>query len=546
MSPLPRAAAALVTGRNGANFCLGFQWNVASWDTIPRILDPLSAWLDSRSVHWNLSALPSGMPVRRRSAVLKPLRARIEQRGDAVAAMGFSGASHPLLNIDELEREVSWGLKNPWGTGITDVLGIRPAILVPRIADCARPAAWKLYRDHGFRLIGVFPDAAEKAAGVGCISFMRIMVSTCTPGSPDVQRVRRLFSSWPEVLLQLDLSGVTDPDSVRALLEGPAGLFGGRTPVFSPLVQPTAELPAGPSGQPQRLDWTPFSHAGLHSALSQTAGISRKKRKKNEEYDALLNQMGSLADETKPAAAKGHDPRKQLRLVAHMLGDVTLAGSGFDVRLQGGRFSGITRQGRELMPLRPARSFVRTRGGLWQYRTVSSFSFESDHGTGLREELRIDGREDSIVSIEYSFRDDSPLLSIVLEIRYPDLPSGALLDEYAPLALPLRTLKKGETAAVEIAAPDGSTSSVTVSEKTGSVFAPGAHHRIRRGDGGWVVLHFASPGETAWGLPSFCVTRSRGARILECNPFGSSTPQAASSVSGRNASFSLRLGLEDA
>jgi hypothetical protein len=229
-----------------------------------------------------------------------------------------------------------------------------------------------------------------------------------------------------------------------------------------------------------------------------------------------------------------------------MLGDVSLAGSGFDVRLQGGRFCGITRQGKELMPVRPARSFLRSRGGLWQYRTVSSFSFESDHGTGLREELRIDGREDSVISIEYSFRDDSPLLSIALEIRYPQLPSGAQVDEYAPLAIPLRLLKKGEAATIEVAAPDGSTSSVMVSEDTGSVFAPGAQHRIRRGDGGWIVLHFASQGGTTWGAPSFCVTRNRGTRVLEANPFGSFTPQPGSSVSGRRACFSLQIGLEDA
>jgi hypothetical protein len=177
---------------------------------------------------------------------------------------------------------------------------------------------------------------------------------------------------------------------------------------------------------------------------------------------------------------------------------------------------------------------------------VSSFSFESDHGTGLREELRIDGREGSSVSIEYSFRDDSPLLSIGLEMQFPDLPPGTQVEEYAPLALALRLLKKGETATIEVSAPDGSTSSVEISEATGSVLAPGALHRIRRVDGGWVALQFGSPSVPAWGLPSFRVTRVRGTRILEANPFGSYTPQPGASVSGRHARFSLRLGLEDA
>ena len=499
-------------------------------------------------VLWNIPAIPSDIAVRKKAAILKPIRSRIEASGDAVTAMGFSGASHPLLNIDELEREVSWGLRNPWATGVTDVLGIRPRTMVPRVADVLRPAAWKLYADHGFGLIGISPDpvARRPEAAAGCRLFTCIAVSSWTPGSTAAQRLRRQLSSSPEVFLLLDLSGVKDPEAVRLVLAAPAGVFGGRQPEFSPFDEPTEALPSGPPARCARLDWSPLSPAGLRAALAGTAGVSRKKRKKNEEYDSLLGRMGSVGDGAAPGAARPHDPRRQLRLVAHMLGDVSLAGSGFDVRLQGGRFSGIMRQGRELMPVRPARSFVRARGSLWQYRTVSSFSFESDHGTGLREELRIDGREDSVVSIEYSFRDDSPLLSIALEIQFPELPLGAAVDEYAPLALPLRLLKRGESATIEIAAPDGSTSSVEVSEETGSLFAPGAQHRIRRGDGGWIVLHFSTPGGSAWGLPSFSVTRNRGTRVLEANPFGSFTPQPGRTVSGRHECFSLRLGLEDA
>jgi hypothetical protein len=323
-------------------------------------------------------------------------------------------------------------------------------------------------------------------------------------------------------------------------------LFGGRAPALLPLAEPSDELPGKASSPPVRLDWAPFSVAGLHAVLARTAGMSRKKRKKNEEYSALLGQLGSSADGSPAQIVSAADPHRQLRLVAHMLGDVALTGSGFDVRLQGGRFSGITRQGNELMPVRPARSYLRVGGRLLSYRTVSSFSFESEHGTGLREELRIDDAQGSLISTEYSFRDDSPFLSITVETRFPEIPAGAQVEEYAPLAIALRPLKKGETAAVEVSAPDGSTSSVEVSEEGGSVFAPGALHRIRRVDGGWIVISFDSPGGPAWGLPSFRVTKGRGGRVLEANPFGSYARQPGPTVSGRHARYSLRLGLEDA
>jgi hypothetical protein len=342
----------------------------------------------------------------------------------------------------------------------------------------------------------------------------------------------------------IDLSGLADTDALRSFLVSPTGLFGGREPQVCPPAEPPAALPSSPPARPALQDWTPLSLAGLRSSLEQSAGLSRKKRKKNEEYGELFGHLESAKDVK--TAEYSRDPRSQLRLVAHMLGDVALAGSGFDVRLQGGRFSGIRRAGRELMPLHPARSFLRVEGDLRWYRTVSSFSFESDHGTGLREDLRIDGKDNSQVSIEYSFRDDSPLLSIAVDVQFPGLGADSQVDEYAPLAFAVRPLKKGEAARIEVSAPDGSTSSVEVSEEAGSVLAPGFLHRIRRVDGGWIILHFGTPTVPAWGLPCYRVTRGRGSRFLEANPFGSYAPQAGSSVSGRRARYSLRLGLEDA
>ena len=60
--------------------------------------------------------------MRKRASLVRTLHARLERGGDGITSAGFSGACHPLLNLDELDKELSWGLKNPWGTGLTDVL----------------------------------------------------------------------------------------------------------------------------------------------------------------------------------------------------------------------------------------------------------------------------------------------------------------------------------------------------------------------------------------------------------------------------------------
>jgi len=527
---------------DGRGICLGFQWNAASWEEAPRLWDALFGWLGERPAFWNLPSFPAATPVRKRAATAKPLRARVEARGDAVTSAGFSGACHPLLNIDELDRDVAWGLRNPWGTGVVDVVGLRPRILVPRVADLARGDAWKVYREHGFSRVGICvretgrpPDPPD-----GCLAFLRVPVSSWFTEANRSRSLRRAAMSRPAALLLLDLSGCSDPVSLRSVLEDPSGLFGGRSPDLSPLPEPDGDLPPHCPAASARLDWGPFCIPDLHAVLEETAAASRRKRRKNEEIGALLATLG--APRSGIPAAEAPKRSYQPRLVAHMLGDVTLGGSVFDVRLHGGRFCGIVRQGIDLMPLRPASSFFRVGRSLTSLRTVSSVSFESDAGTGLQEELGMDGRDGTLVRIEYSFRDDSPDLSILLDMEMPPLPAGSQVEEYAPLALALRALRKDETAAIEVFAPDGSASSVEVSEGSGSVLAAGAEHRVRRADGGWIVLRFFTPAGRSWGLPSFRVVRARRERVLEVNPFGSYTPVPSRALAGR-ASFRMSLGI---
>jgi hypothetical protein len=235
-----------------------------------------------------------------------------------------------------------------------------------------------------------------------------------------------------------------------------------------------------------------------------------------------------------------------MRLVAHMLGDVALAGRDFDVKLSGGRFCGITRRGSWLLPSRPALSYLRIQGRTTPFRTLSSFSFEGENGTGLREELGIEGENGSRLSIEYSFCDDSPLLSVSAEISYPHLPDTRIVEEYAPLAIALAELPKGGTITLEAIAPDESATTITLAEKSGWVLLPGAVHRIVRADGGSIRLQFSPRDGKRWGIPFFRVVKARGGRYLEMNPFGSYAPVPAAVLGGKRETFSLLLGLDDA
>ena len=541
----------LTRSRTG-QLCLAFQWDSASWTSLPALWDALLSWLGERPAAWNIPAFPAETAPRRRAALARPLLARVRPGGDCITSLGFSGAFHRLLNVDELDREVSWGLENPWGTGIADVLGVRPRTLIPRDPDLGREDAWKVYREHGFALVGVpiAPGSRGTEPLPGCLEVLPVRAASWLPGADGVAAVRRAVARAASgsrlVRVLVDLSGVSDPGVMKALLEGPSGLFSGRQPALSPLPEPSGDLPPRPRAAPNTLSAAALAGvplSDLRAALGTTASLSRKKRKKNEEFGALLGALGSPGNGAAAGAeAPGRDRHQQL--VAHMLGEVHLSGSAFGVRLKGGRFCGVLCRGNDLLPNRPARAFIRAGRASHLLRTLTSVSFESDHGTGLREEIGDREGEPSLARIEYAFHDGSPDLVISVDTSFPELPAGTVMEEYAPLALALRVLRKDESATVEATAPDGSATSVTLSEKDGSVLVPGAQHRIRRADGGWIVLGFSPAGGPAWGLPSFRIHRAGRERILECNPLGSGVPQPAESLRGGSARLSLTLGLE--
>jgi hypothetical protein len=529
--------------RESRRVFLGFEWEAGSWNDSPLWCDTLFKKLDRRAVHWNLPAFPAGIHARRRAPLVRTLRSRIEGCGDRVTSMGFAGACHPLLNLDELDKELSWGLKNPWGTGLTDLFDVRPRILVPRVPDLARNDAWDLYASHGFSLVGASEAAGETRglAGAGWFRFTRLPVGSGGSADMALRAVRRRLADSNDVFLMLDLTGLTAPGPLESILED---LLGG---AFSLIDEPSGSPESGAGPAPGgRVDWSPIPVPILRSRIEAASGYARRKRKKTEEYHDLLVLLARGGEQAGPSPRETKGTQKKLRLVAHMLGDVSLTGSGFDVRLSGGRFHGITRRGAALLPARTAVSYIRAGGRTTPFRTLSSFSFESEEGTGLREELGLEGTEGASLSIEYSFCDDSPLLSVTVEAAWPSIPGSRVVDEYAPLAITLATVAKGATVTVEARAPDESLSSFVLSEGGGGTLLPGSSLRVRRDDGGWLVVRFAPREGRKWGLPFFRVARTGARRFLEMNPFGSYAPVPSAALSGRKETFSLLIGLEDA
>ena len=532
--------------RGGRRVFLGVQWDSGSWDDLPSLCGCLLEKTGNLPIHWNFPAPAPDCSRKTRAWLEKTLGPRLASGADAAVPMGFAGACHPFLNLDELEKELAWAVKNPWGTGTADLFGLRPSILLPRLPDLARTEAVKLYAAHGFGRLGVCSEGAHSWFGrgdLGCFTCSRLPIAVPDSALPFLYSLRRLTARRRDLFLMLDLSGAgleTLREAVDAIA---ASLLVPERASFALIGDPPKALSGRGPGF-DRIDWSPFPDPILRRKLGATAGLARRKRKKNDDYRDLLNRLSPAAP---PEAEPGIPPapsRMGTRLVAQMLGEVVLAGNVFDVKLAGGRFSGIVSSGREVLPSRAALSYLRVGGRTWPFQTRNSFSFEGDGGTGLREELAIDARDGSSLTVEYTFRDDCPMLQVTAEVRWPVIAGGLPVEEHAPFVISLRELDHGETAVVEAVSPDGSVSSTRIQEAAWLV-VPGAEHRIPLRGGPSLVLRPATAEPRDWSVMSFRIARDRRRRILEVNPFGGWAPVPADLLSGKSERFALLVGLDE-
>jgi len=194
---------------------LAVQWGAESWDDAPLWCETILAAVGTAPLCWNLPALPPDGRGRGKEALVRLLASRLEG-GDSLAGMGFRGACLPLLSIDEMEKELAWGLRNPWRTGLHDLFGVSPSLLLPRAADLVRPAALAAAGRHGFTAIGVARDGPmrswQASAGIAAFSFHRLPVAepSAAQGRPPAQG---------DLVLALDISGLSSPLPLKAVLD---------------------------------------------------------------------------------------------------------------------------------------------------------------------------------------------------------------------------------------------------------------------------------------------------------------------------------------
>jgi hypothetical protein len=530
----PRAEA-------GRRVLVGVQWDGSCWTRAPLLVDRILRALHAVTLHWNLPAFPAGDG--RPSPVAAVLRERLASSGDTLLAMGCTGACQPALALDELDREVAWGLRNPWSTGLVDVLGHRPTAAAPRLPDLDRPGAAAPFLRHGLPLVGI---AGGRPFSVAARHGLRVFPYARLPREDRAgldAALRRLLAREGDVFVMLDLAALPPaPGAAAPLIEIVAQRVLGSGRAVVSLAEAALDAPAGgePPDPPGTGEWRLFPAVPLRRRIASVEGSRHRRRRRVEETLDLLSRLSAGTADPPPPAPEPPRVYADRGLIAHMQGETTLAGVAFDVRLAGGRFCGLARGREALTPLRPAGSWVRADGRTLAARGRSAFSFEGDEGTGLREDLVIEPGGSLVV--DYVFRGDDPALSVEGSWVFPGLPPGSAVEEWAPLVLALSDLAPGREVEVAYEAPDGSTGTCRLTERDGWRPVAGSRFRVPGGDGSLVL---ETRGDTSrWGVFLFRIARGRvGRRILEVNPAGAVGPEPAGPIAGTHGTFAFSIGL---
>lgn len=169
---------------------------------------------------WNLAL----QPLEQGSAALTArIKARVKAGTDTLLLMGYSGAPHPLLRAEELEKELAWCRRNPWGAASRGLLGQEARHLLPTAADPLRERLEGAYSRQGIASVGLTltgPRALQRFARKGSYRFL---AGGPEPGGEPTAPKPTLF--YHALLLPAAARPPRPSSLVEMLAPGPEPLF---------------------------------------------------------------------------------------------------------------------------------------------------------------------------------------------------------------------------------------------------------------------------------------------------------------------------------
>ena len=546
-------------------------------------LDPLYR---SIPIHWNFPCVPF---LEGRHPLFADFIRRIEDRcrsgEDLLLPMGYSGAPHPVLEVQELLRELKWCQSNPWKSGIRDVFGACPPSLLPLAPDFFRKEAKYLYRDSGFDRVGVILSSADFRSVAGLVSLrtgkpeilpVLQWVPTSTGKSSEGtslvrsanqlrrQGIDRIFLLYdPGACLHADNS-IDRVEFFRRTVDALRKGFSARFLSLGDLPPPKTEtdLPDDwneqvPCSCFQPSNSVTITDPRIRRGLLSIRDIRKQRYRRRLDYRFILETLSPSVYVT-PAqiSPKPLFPSPNRQTVADMQGDVILSGQSFSVRFVGGCFHGLRSDNGQITLDLPTQSYLKTGNRVLPFESKGTFSIEDDDIRGLREikglratakrrmgkDVRVsDTGNGSTVLTEYYLAGNFPFLLLTSLISYPRLENDGGFVSFAPLEIPLIELCRGERVTVWSLYRDGSSSKLVFQDRilpcvlTGDLF-------FFQKSGTGILVGFPPGREVSPGICPLKIERVNSSTLIKINPFGFYNSRMTSGSRIRQELFNLYLG----
>lgn len=527
---------------------------------------------------WNFP-VASVLEQRSRSsaALVSSIQRRMRAGEDRIIPAGFTGAPHPLLLPDELERELRWCYRNPWFPAGTNLFAVQPEFILPVYPQLYAESRTRAYSSHGFRIIGIPIPLHRLFTAAGKIKWTDMKPLTRTdyslPGGNSTARLRPIAVVKPaeitpegieglltacgraaSLALMLDLNdGNREKETGEAavLLRLLHLLSRNRMIRFQPFPAENPESTAPEVDPGELLKFLPgICGDSTTEDWSRIETFRKKKRKTNLQMRELLETIAA-ASPSHTTGRSGRPGRRESVEITNisMAGSVTLIGVDRQATFHRGLLSNLIDHGEKVLPGEAGRSVFTMDGKREYLQTESAVSFDRRGESGLRSTLSTrTGRQDRGVQavLDYYFCDEHAYLIVDQTICYPPFRSGVVM-EVIPLELCLCSFSDGKPPVLTVEDPDGDPRVETVTAHPRIILLWGRVFAIQHGNHRVELL--TAPGRhTRSGQIEFRVEKKRGgarggAYLLWANLGGSYLPQPASGLSARvlNLSYGIRF-----
>ncbi len=464
-------------------------------------------------IHWSFPVRALETDASFRSRLVPLLRGRIASGRDLLLPRGYAATPHSLLYPEDVEKDLSWAKRNPWGSGIADVYPQADFILFPYSPDWLRENIQSAYESETNPILLTYYDESVRDFHyyLKTNSLMRLdglHVKGATTGLRQQLLRKYRTSPYPVLVILETLAGRSSGD-IRHIFENLAACMhrrfqyrnlaelvadGGVPPLEDPYAFAKGRLSSG-TVIPSTVPTTPADVCSRARCGYTRVEISASTRNiRDGGGDPLSGDAGTRDRLLSLAPAcngeRGDEPRaeprrqrnidftlKDRRLIADMSGLVTLEDHELSAEFDDGRLTNVLLGGASILCKGSAGSYYAVEGNHRQDATRGgSFSFEGDRIHGLRSTQAIRGMgitKDGSIVTDYFFMEGYRSLFISIGCIFPVFAPHITIDSWACFELPVFTIPAGRSIRAESRLLNGEKYSIDLSRTDVDYVLPG-------------------------------------------------------------------------